>query len=191
MLKAALFTLLVVSVLNGPLQAQRGGAATFHGSAAGQHGRSGFAGRRGFSNRGFSNRSRRRDAFGSYLIPYDDWLGYEQPEPEMVTEAPAPPVVVRPTAASPIPKAQVIEIPGDKNAIVRVLPPTIFILATGERFEARRYVLTASNLSLSIGRQERVVPLNVLDIDATIAANHVRGIDLRIPESRNEISLSF
>jgi hypothetical protein len=109
----------------------------------------------------------------------------------MLTDPPAPPVVVRPTAASPRPKAQVIEIPGDKNAIVRVLPPTIFILANGERLEARRYVLTASNLSLSIGRQERTVPLDVLDIDATIAANHVRGIDLRIPESRNEISLSF
>jgi hypothetical protein len=191
MLKAALFTLLVVSVLNGPLQAQRAGA-TFHGNAAGQHGRSGLAGRRGFSNRGFSNRSRRRDGFGSHLLPYDDWLGYEQPEPETTADAPAPPPVVIPRAAeSPVPKAQVIEIPGDKNAIVRVLPPTIFILATGERLEARRYVLTASNLSLSIGRQERTVPLDVLDIDATIAANHVRGIDLRIPESRNEISLSF
>jgi hypothetical protein len=190
MLRAASFTLLVVSVLNGSPQAQRAGA-TFHGNAAGQHVHSSFAGRRGFSNRGFSNRSRRRDGFGSYLLPYDDWLGYEQPEPETMAEAPAPPVVVRPTAASPIPKAQVIEIPGDKNAIVRVLPPTIFILATGERLEARRYVLTASNLSLSIGRQERTVPLDVLDIDATIAANHVRGIDLRIPESRNEISLSF
>jgi hypothetical protein len=190
MLRAASFTLLVVFVLNGSLQAQRAGA-TFHGNAAGQHVHSSFAGRRGFSNRGFSNRSRRRDGFGSYLLPYDDWLGYEQPEPETMAEAPAPPVVVRPTAASPIPKAQVIEIPGDKNAIVRVLPPTIFILATGERLEARRYVLTASNLSLSIGRQERTVPLDVLDIDATIAANHVRGIDLRIPESRNEISLSF
>jgi len=31
----------------------------------------------------------------------------------------------------------------------------------------------------------------VLDINATIAANQTRGIDLRIPESRNEISLSF
>jgi hypothetical protein len=191
MLKAASFTLLAVSMLNGPLQAQRGGAATFHGSAAGQHVHSGFAGRRGFSNRGFSNRSRHRDGFGSYLLPYDDWLGYEQPEPEMVTDAPAPPVVIPRAAESPIPKAQVIEIPGDKNAIVRVLPPTIFILASGERLEARRYVLTASNLSLSIDRQERTVPLDVLDINATIAANQMRGIDLRIPESRNEISLSF
>jgi hypothetical protein len=189
MLRATSFTLLVVSVLLGPLQAQRAGA-TFHGNAGGQHVHSGFAGRRGFPNRAFAN-GHRRNGFGSYLIPYDDWLGYEQPETEMVTDAPAPPVVVRPTAASPIPKAQVIEIPGDKNAIVRVLPPTIFILATGERLEARRYVLTASNLSLSIDRQERTVPLDVLDIDATIAANHVRGIDLRIPESRNEISLSF
>jgi len=168
-----------------------GGAATFHGSAAGQHVRSGFAGRRGFSNRGFSNRGHRRDGFGSYLLPYDDWFGYEQPEPQMVTDAPAPPVVIPRTAESPIPKAQVIEIPGDKNAIVRVLPPTIFILASGERLEARRYVLTASNLSLSIDRQERTVPLDVLDINATIAANQMRGIDLRIPESRNEISLSF
>ena len=108
-----------------------------------------------------------------------------------MAEAPAPSVVVRPTVAPPIPRAQVIEIPGNKNAIVRVLPPTIFVLASGERLEARRYVLTASNLSLSIGRQERIVPLDVLDIDATVAANHVRGIDLRIPESRNEISLSF
>ena len=111
----------------------------------------------------------------------------------MVTDAPAPapPVVIPRAAASPIPKAQVIEIPGDKNTIVRVLPPTIFILASGERLEARRYVLTASNLSLSVGRQERTVPLDVLDINATIAANQMRGIDLRIPESRNEISLSF
>ena len=30
-----------------------------------------------------------------------------------------------------------------------------------------------------------------LDIEATTAANHERGIDLRIPADRNEISLSF
>jgi hypothetical protein len=40
-------------------------------------------------------------------------------------------------------------------------------------------------------RQQRTVPLDMLDINATIAANHEHGIDLRIPADRNEISLSF
>jgi hypothetical protein len=72
-----------------------------------------------------------------------------------------------------------------------MLRPTIFILVNGERLETRRYVLTASNLTVSIDRQQRTVPLDLLDINATITANHERGIDLRIPTDRNEISLSF
>jgi len=64
-------------------------------------------------------------------------------------------------------------------------------LANGERFEARRFVLTASNLSVSIDRQQRTVPFDMLDVNATITANHERGIDLRIPADRTEISLSF
>jgi hypothetical protein len=91
-----------------------------------------------------------------------------------------------------VPKAQVIEIPVAANAsAAKMLPPTVFILANGERLEARRFLLTASNLSFSIDRQQRTIPLNRLDLDATIAANHERGIDLRIPADRNEISLSF
>jgi hypothetical protein len=31
----------------------------------------------------------------------------------------------------------------------------------------------------------------MLDIEATVSANHQRGIELRIPADRNEISLSF
>jgi hypothetical protein len=46
-------------------------------------------------------------------------------------------------------------------------------------------------LSFSVDRQQRVVPFDMLDIDATVSANHERGIDLRIPVDRNEISLSF
>jgi hypothetical protein len=67
----------------------------------------------------------------------------------------------------------------------------MFILINGERLETRRYVLTASNLTVSIDRQQRTVPFDLLDINATITANHERGIDLRIPADRNEISLSF
>jgi hypothetical protein len=91
-----------------------------------------------------------------------------------------------------VPKAKVIEIPGAANSTAtKMLPPTIFILANGERLETRRYVLTASNLSVSIDRQQRTVPRDLLDINAIITANHERGIDLRIPADRNEISLSF
>jgi hypothetical protein len=57
--------------------------------------------------------------------------------------------------------------------------------------ETRRFLLTASVLSFSVDRQQRVVPIDMLDIDATVSANHERGIDLRIPVYRNEISLSF
>ena len=85
-----------------------------------------------------------------------------------------------------------IEIPGAaSSAAARMSPPTIFVLANGERLETRRFVLTASNLSVSIDRQQRTLPFDMLDINATISANHERGIDLRIPYDRNEIVLSF
>jgi hypothetical protein len=194
--RAALFTLLVVSILDGSLQAQRAGA-TFHGNAAGQRVRSGFVGQRGFPNRFFPRRGflpsgfHRHDSFGSIFVPYDEPFGYEQPDAEAATDGPAPPVVILRTPEPPVPKAQVIEIPGVANPNAKVLPPTIFILANGERLETRRFVLTASLLSVSIDRHQRTVPLDMLDINATITANHDRGVDLRIPADRNEISLSF
>jgi hypothetical protein len=52
-------------------------------------------------------------------------------------------------------------------------------------------VLTASNLSVRIDRQQRTVPLDMLDINATISTNHARGIDLRIPDGPSEMSISF
>jgi hypothetical protein len=64
-------------------------------------------------------------------------------------------------------------------------------LANGERLEARRFLLTASNLSVSVDRHERTIPLDMLDLEATIAANRERGIELRVPADRTEIFLSF
>jgi hypothetical protein len=131
------------------------------------------------------------------FLPYDEPFEYEQPEyeqpaAEAAANQPTPSVVVSRTAEPPIPKAQVIEIPGAaSSAAAKVLPPTVFVLANGERLEARRFVLTASLLSVSIDRQLRTVPLDMLDINATVASNHERGIDLQIPADRNEISVSF
>jgi hypothetical protein len=208
MLRAALFTLLAASILAGSLQGQRTGA-TFHGNAAGVPARSSSIGPRGFPNRVFPRRGmfpsrfqHRQDGAGSIFVPYfpyDEPFGYEQPYAEAVSNEPVAPVgILQPDdrqsrAPEPsVPKAQVIEIPAVANsAAAKMLPPTIFILANGERLESRRFVLTASHLSVSIDRQQRTVPLDMLDINATVTANHERGIDLRVPFDRNEISLSF
>jgi hypothetical protein len=93
---------------------------------------------------------------------------------------------------NPPPKSQIIDIPGAANLeVAKTLPPTIFILINGERLESRRFLLTASDLSLNVNRCYRSIPLQMLNLDATIAANRERGIDLRVPTDRNEISLSF
>jgi len=133
----------------------------------------------------------RREGFGSSFLPYYEPSWEEQPEYEEVTSE-QPQVVTQRTPEPPIPNGQVIEISAGANATpTKALPPTIFILANGERLESRRFVLTADVLSVSIDRQHRSVPLDLLDIRATIAANHDRGIELQIPDDRNEISLSF
>jgi hypothetical protein len=192
--RAALFVLLVACVLPAFVRAQRA-----VGHAARQPARSTFGGQRGFPNR-FSQRrgffpggSRRHGSFGSYFDPYDEPFGYEyqQADDEPGTNGPIPRVVIPPAPEPPVPKGQVIEIPGGASTAAKVLPPTIFILANGERLETRRFVLTATLLSINIDRQRRTVPLNMLDINATVSANHERGIDLRVPDDRNEISVSF
>ena len=196
--RAALLTLLVISVLSGSLQAQRGGAA-FHGGGAGRPFGSGFGGRSGFSNRSFSHGffrdGYRNGNFGSYFLPFDfvdEPVDQELPDFEGAPNGHLLPPVIRRAPEPPLPKGQFIEIPAsEKLAAAKVLPPTIFILANGERLETKRFVLTASLLTVRIGRQQRTIPLQMLNIDATVTTNHERGIDLQVPDDRNEISLSF
>jgi len=195
MLRAALVLLLGGCILPGILQAQRAGAVS-RGSAARSGIRSGLIAQRGFPN-GFAQRSglsaRRssRDsgsAFFPYLWPIED----EGPYPETETAESVPSEVVLRPPATPAPKPHLIEVPGAQRLeTAKALPPTIFVMTNGERLETRRFLLTASNLSVSIDRRERTVPLEMVDLNATIAANRERGIDLRIPADRNEISISF
>jgi len=74
---------------------------------------------------------------------------------------------------------------------VKPVPATIFILTTGEKVEAQRYLLTASSLSVTVQRNQRTIPVQMLDLDATEAANRDRGVELLIPTDLNEISLRF
>jgi hypothetical protein len=201
--RAVLLALLVVCLVHSSLQAQRAGATLHSSSAYRSPVRSGFVGQRG-SNR-FSPRhsALRRESsvfdFAPYYLPLEESFGDAQPDAEGVPEGPLPPVVILQSSErqsrEPEPRASkplVIEIPGVANSrATKVSPPTLFILATGERLETRRFVLTASALSVSIDRQQRTIPLDMLDLEATSIANRERGIDLRIPADRTEISLSF
>jgi hypothetical protein len=204
MTRAALFALLVASVLSGYLHAQRAIASFHGGSSAGFHMRSGLGGHRVSHNRFFSGRSHMNNyGVGYGFFPYDEPFDYSQTDAEAESEGPAPPLVTvsadgrlprepEPPAAKPL----VIEVPSEvpsaaNSRDTKTLSPTVFILEDGERVETRRFLLTASVLSFSVDRQQRVVPFDMLDINATIRANHERGIDLRIPVDRNEISLSF
>lgn len=83
---------------------------------------------------------------------------------------------------------QVVQLPAS-SAPAKPLPPAVFILASGERLETERYTLTSESLRVTVNGQPRTIPLKALDMKATIAACRQRGIDLKIPKSRSEITL--
>jgi hypothetical protein len=134
-----------------------------------------------------------------YYVPDYQPILYGQPETIQAPSDPAVPLVIEQredvpaaTREKPLPKSQVIDIPSAANSkAARLQSPTIFILTNGERLESHQFLLSASNLSLRIDRHHRTIPIEMLDVQATIAANRQRGIDLRIPADRNEIVLSF
>ena len=80
---------------------------------------------------------------------------------------------------------------GAKSASAKPLPPTVFVLTTGERLEARHYVLTGDNLYVTTDRQQRTIPRASLEPDATVNANRQRGIDLQFFSHSDAVSVSF
>src|SRR5271157_5794866 len=205
MQRSALFALLMMAILvAAPTQAQRGGGG-FHGGGIGMPGGNGprFGGRPGFPNGSFSHHSG-YGRFRNYGSVFDAWdypyWGEEPFEsyPEPSVNVPPPPVLVLESrecrSPEPVPEPpKLIEVPQTTKAgaTSKPDPPTLFVFANGERLEARRYMLTADSLRVEIGRQQRTISLDKLDLDATIAANRERGIDLKIPTDRNHIFLSF
>jgi hypothetical protein len=113
------------------------------------------------------------------IFPYDPgYYGAENDAAESATEQ--EPTGPREQARSetrptPLPKAQVIELPEPEHeTAAKALPPTIFVLANRERL-----LLTAGTLSVRIDWTDRTIPLGRVDLDATEAANRQRRIDLR------------
>lgn len=121
---------------------------------------------------------------GDYDEPYE----YQPAPPPLMVMQPD----MRPTPELPAAGPRVIDLPGTMSSPVATpKQPATFVLKNGERLESRRYLLTHDSLYLTIDRQQRTIPLAMLDIKATVAADRERGIDLRIPVDRSEISLSF
>lgn len=205
--------LLAACFLGRPLQAQQT-VATLQGHAARLAPRSCFAEQSSPANRFGRGRdvldrvllsSLQRGSVGmhGFLLPYyvpdDRPSSSEQSETARAPNEAALPVVITPhedvpaaTRERPVPKSQVIDIPSTTSSrAAKSLVPTIFILISGERLESRRFLLSTKNVSITVDGQHRTIPLQMLDVDATMAANRQRGIDLRIPPDHNEIVLSF
>ena len=182
-----------------------GGGGGSHGGVAGGSGL-GWSGRSGFTH-GYYPRYRPFRNYGwglsSWYYPYWDEGEPLESYPEAESSVTSPPVAVpsvviveshdyRPPAAAPE-GPKLIEVPETKGpaTTTKPQPPTLFVFANGARLEARRYMLTADSLCVEIGRQQRRISLGKIDVDATIAANRERGIDLKFPTDRNEIFLGF
>ena len=87
---------------------------------------------------------------------------------------------------------KIIEVQGGPSAPpAKPRPPSVFLLKNGEKLEARRYTITGGSLHITADGKPRVIPLTELDLKATLAANHERGVNLRIPTNPNEVVMGF
>ncbi len=87
---------------------------------------------------------------------------------------------------------KLIEVPLSKDVpVAKQQPPTLFVLKDGGRLESRYYLLTVQSLQIEIGGQQRTIPVSTLDLDATIAANHNRGIEVIVPRNQSTVFLGF
>jgi len=168
----------------------------------------------GHSRPGRGNRFRGNwGAYGGYGYFAPDYYGFLNPEwdyvnfppsgaddggPDAYREPPPGPApmvaantnryVSRPaTVESP----KLVEIPNERNAAPQPMQPAVFVLANGQRIESNDYVLNNHSLKVVEGRRERTIPIDELNLEATVAANQQRGIELTVPRDRNVLFLSF
>jgi hypothetical protein len=205
MRRSGVLVLMILVLSAALLQAQKAGGGSPGGGARVPSG--GHAIRTGPSNGFFPRHSggRRYDRYGygtvwlPWDLPYwdDDDNFWDKSYDQQPANTPSPQVIVvenkgpRPPAPPPEPP-KLIEVPQSKEVpVAKPQPPTLFVLKDGERLESRYYLLTVQSLQIEVGRQKRTIPVSTLDLDATIAANHERGIEVTIPRDRNTVFLSF
>ena len=142
-----------------------------------------------------------------YYYPYDGYDDYwdlpgwtdelyspdQEQEQEESYQSPAP-ASPQPRAAAvyqqPAASPKLVEVP-QEAAPAKASLPAVFVLTNGEKIESSRYVLSAESLKVDVNRSQRTIPLNQINIPATVAENHQRGIELTIPRNNNSLFLSF
>ena len=70
-------------------------------------------------------------------------------------------------------------------------PPAIFVLSNGQRIESRNYFLTVDSVRIDDSDMPRTIPMSNLNVDATLSANRERGLNLKIPDNKAQIMVSF
>ena len=124
----------------------------------------------------------------------EEWLRYmlrsaglgakPEPQTQVAGAAPAPSVGAR--------GPQWTNVTSVGPAITgKPLPKTIFVFTDGERLEADRYTLSSNFLRVTADGQDRSIPISSLDVKKTVALNHDRGINVKIPTGGNELFVAF
>jgi hypothetical protein len=173
-----------------------GARAVVARGAGGQSGLTSHSGARNIHGRFHDNSRNRNSGNGSLLYPvgYDDAYDGEEPGPpeESGPLMPAPMMAPGGHSRRIPPGPKITELPAATTAANSApVPRAMFILTNGERIETRQYLVTYDHVELTVDRQSRILPLSMLDVNATLAADRKRGVDLRIPAGQNEISLGF
>ena len=102
-----------------------------------------------------------------------------------------PKTALTPTDAHKDATLQATNVPCNNEPVANPAPLSIFILSDGSRVESGCYLLTMDSLRLQDGQKQRTIPLSAIDLNATVAANRERGLDLKIPANKAEITLGF
>jgi len=160
----------------------------------------GFRGRPGTGRlavREFGSRHRRFSNPGLYSNPfYGDVFDsdYVEESPQVIIireDAKTPPA---PPAPALIAQPKMIEVPEADNgrAGPAVPPPVVIVLRDGQRRELTRYTITGAYLyDSSKALQTSRIPIDDLDLEATVHANAERGIPFSVPSQRNEVVVRF
>ncbi len=78
-----------------------------------------------------------------------------------------------------------------KQAPAKPIPPAVFVLSNGDRVESANYVVTTNSVKVTQDGRQRTIPMSSVNVDATLAANRQRGVDLKFPADKSQMMLSF
>jgi hypothetical protein len=123
-----------------------------------------------------------------YALPYgddqDDTTG-PQPPPQQADYGDQPRGDYGPQmAVNTPPRFRPGYQPQGEAAPVNAQPTTTLIVKDGRPpVQVRNYVLTASTLYALDGESRQEIPLSLLDVPATVAANRTAGVDFALPVS--------